>query len=41
MEIEELPENNAVNKEIEALMRLTLEEFQKHVKMNKKIPPKP
>ncbi|HNZ28978.1 MAG TPA: endopeptidase La [Candidatus Goldiibacteriota bacterium] len=39
VEIEELPENNTVNKEIEALMRLTLEEFQKHVKMNKKIPP--
>ncbi len=39
VEAEELPEYFEKNKETEALMRLTLEEFQKHVKMNKKIPP--
>jgi len=39
VEAEELHEYFERNKETEALMRLTLEEFQKHVKMNKKIPP--
>jgi ATP-dependent Lon protease len=39
VEIEDMPEAAAASKETEAIMRLTLEEFQKHVKMNKKIPP--
>lgn len=37
--VDDIPENNEKTKEVEALMRLVLEEFQKHVRMNKKIPP--
>lgn len=37
--ISEVPEHEEQGKETEALMRLVHEEFQKHVKMNKKIPP--
>jgi ATP-dependent Lon protease len=36
---EEVQEQEIKDKETEALMRLVMEEFQKHVKMNKKIPP--
>ncbi|MFP4466276.1 MAG: endopeptidase La [Candidatus Goldiibacteriota bacterium] len=39
VEIDEIPEAEVKSKEAEALIRVTLEEFQKHVKMNKKIPP--
>ena len=37
--VSEINEVDAKDKETEALMRLVMEEFQKHVKMNKKIPP--
>jgi ATP-dependent Lon protease len=37
--IEEIHESGERTKETEALMRMVLEEFQKHVRMNKKIPP--
>ena len=39
VETDEIHEKEAKNKETEALMRMVLDEFQKHVKMNKKIPP--
>ncbi len=39
VEIDEVKEGARKTKETEALMRMVLEEFQKHVKMNKKIPP--
>ena len=37
--VSEINEDDAKDKETEALMRMVMEEFQKHVKMNKKIPP--
>lgn len=37
--ITEIVEEEPKDKETEAMMRLVMEEFQKHVKMNKKIPP--
>ncbi|HRU39253.1 MAG TPA: LON peptidase substrate-binding domain-containing protein, partial [Candidatus Goldiibacteriota bacterium] len=37
--IQEVGEKEEKTKETEALMRMVLEEFQKHVRMNKKIPP--
>jgi ATP-dependent Lon protease len=36
---EEIHESEQKTKETEALMRMVLDEFQKHVRMNKKIPP--
>jgi len=37
--IERINENTVKTKEIEALMRMIMDEFQKYVRMNKKIPP--
>jgi ATP-dependent Lon protease len=37
--MEEVAEEQVKDKETEAMMRLVMDEFQKHVKMNKKIPP--
>ncbi len=39
VETDEVHEQDMKDKETEAMMRLVMDEFQKHVKMNKKIPP--